>query len=848
MKKALLNNKKNIYIAVGILIGAVILGFGIQRGLIYREILGLIKKAETLEKNKEYQEAIGLLRNAQARVFTSGLKAKISQSLEEYKKEIGKHKESIAKEKMGIISFDGKEYKKDEVVVKYKKDRLNLKTSSGKLNAEHLAESKSTKIEKNISLINGALLKIEDGKTVEEKIAELEKDPNVEYAEPNYIYQTSLTPDDSSFGELWGLNNTGQFVRGREGTVDADADLVEAWDITTGSSNVVIAVIDTGVDFNHPDLSSNIWLNTNEVAGNQIDDDGNGYVDDVRGWDFWSYDNDPMDLNSHGTHVSGTIAAVGNNATGITGINWTAKIMPVRFLSSEGYGYLSDAILAINYAVDNGAKILSNSWGSYYYSQSLYDAILAAKNQGVLVVAAAGNSPYDCDYYSWCIYPAGYNLDNIISVAATDQIDNLAWFSTYGPKSVDVGAPGRNIYSTVPPEREAFWTDDVEGVVKWNAQSPWTVSTAASHSPTHSWRCPGQPVINSSLVLTNPLDLSNRRGTQMKFYTYLDLGWGPEDYLYVEASTNGIDWTLIYWPLWISWSEDFEEYVIDLSDYDGQGTVYVRFRQNFEYDIPEMGTYIDDIQFQSYPAIPTENYDYYMGTSMATPHVSGLAGLLLGYNQNLSWSDIKNLILWTGDATSALNGKVFSNRRINAKNALTLPVIVDNYSLDGVWTKSNQTITLSPIHAGGLSQISQVKYCEGASCNPSSGTVISSPYKLSYAGTQNKIVRYQAWNLSNEPSITGQYNLKIDQILPTGSIKINNNATYTRASIVTLNLSASDSPSGVMYMRFSNGSSKWTSWQSYKTTYSWNLTSSTYGGSTAQGTRKAYVQFRDKAG
>jgi len=555
-----------------------------------------------------------------------------------------------------------------------------------------------------------------------------------------------------------------------------------------------------------------------------------------------------MDLNSHGTHVSGTIAAVGNNATGITGINWTVKIMPVRFLSSEGYGYLSDAILAINYAVDNGAKILSNSWGGGY-SQSLYDAILAAKNQGVLVVAAAGNYPCDCDSYSWCtIYPAGYNLDNIISVAATDQNDNLAWFSTYGPKSVDVGAPGKNVYSTVLPDRVTFWSDDVEGVDKWTAQSPWAKSTGASYSPTHAWRCPGQTGINSSLVLANPLDLSDKRGTQLKFYTYLDLGLGPDDWLYIEASTDGVNWYLVDWPLWFSY--EFEEHLVDLSDYDGQSTVYVRFRLNFEYDIPQMGAYIDDVQFLAFPTTPTENYDYYMGTSMATPHVSGLAGLLLGYNQNLSWSDIKNLILWTGDANNALNGKVFSNRRINAKNALTLPAIVDNYSLDGVWTKSNQTITLSPIHAGGQSQISQVKYCEGASCNPSTGTILFSPYKLSYSGYQNKTVRYQAWDTATPPNSTsiGQYNVKIEQTLPTGNMYINKNATYTYSKYVTLSLSASDTYSGVKWMKFQNANSKWTSWISYKTSYSWDLTNPTYGGNSYEGTKCVYVRFKDGAG
>jgi PKD repeat protein len=232
-------------------------------------------------------------------------------------------------------------------------------------------------------------------------------------------------------------------------TNDADIDAPEAWDIETGNSNdVVIAVIDTGVDYDHEDLAANMWLNEHELNGVVgVDDDGNGYIDDIKGWDFFSDDNDPDDENGHGTHCSGTIAAEGNNGRGVVGVSWNAKIMPLRFLGPDG-GSTSDAILAIEYATMMGVDIMSNSWGGGGYSVALEDAISAANDAGILFVAAAGNAGTDNDVYPH--YPSSYNVPNVISVAATDSFDNLAYFSNYGLISVDLGAPGVSIYSTLP--------------------------------------------------------------------------------------------------------------------------------------------------------------------------------------------------------------------------------------------------------------------------------------------------------------------------------------------------------------------------------------------------------------
>nr|HID59256.1 hypothetical protein [Desulfobacterales bacterium] len=294
---------------------------------------------------------------------------------------------------------------------------------------------------------NLQLVRLPRGISVEDAVGFYNQFVDVEYAEPNYIIRAFRVPNDPHFDRLWGLDNSGQ----TGGEADADIDAPEAWDTQTGSTTVVIAVLDTGVDWDHEDLSDNIWENTDEFPDNGIDDDGNGKVDDVRGWDFVNNDNDPDDDNGdtyHGTHVSGTIAAEGNNGIGITGVNWSASIMPLKILNAIGEGSTSDEIDAIQYAIDNGARIINASYGGDSYSKSEYDAINSARDNGILFVAAAGNNGTDND--SSPFYPASYDLDNIVSVAATDADDKLADFSNYGARSVDVAAPGVDIYSTKP--------------------------------------------------------------------------------------------------------------------------------------------------------------------------------------------------------------------------------------------------------------------------------------------------------------------------------------------------------------------------------------------------------------
>jgi subtilisin family serine protease len=272
-------------------------------------------------------------------------------------------------------------------------------------------------------------------------------DPQVRYAEPNYVVSAD-GPNDPALAQLWGLDNVGQDVNGTAGTPDADIDAPEAWAVTTGSAGSVVAVVDTGVDFTHPDLAAQEWTNPGEIAGNGIDDDGNGYVDDVHGWDFVNHDNDPTDDYGHGTHVAGTIGAVGDNGIGVVGVNWNVRIMSLKFLGADGSGYTSDAVTAVLYACANGAQVLNNSWGGGGYSQALLDAINECDRRGSLFVAAAGNNGDDTDLYPH--YPSSYDALNVVSVAATDSSDGLAYFSNQGARTVDLGAPGVAVYSTLP--------------------------------------------------------------------------------------------------------------------------------------------------------------------------------------------------------------------------------------------------------------------------------------------------------------------------------------------------------------------------------------------------------------
>ncbi len=342
---------------------------------------------------------------------------------------------------------------------KYRDDTILVKPKKGVALAqlEHVHKQLGVRVQHTLKGIgNLQIVKLPPGLSVEKAIAHYEKSGKVAYAEPDYeVHAVSVdtnencqalsTTSDPYFqdGTLWGMHNYGQ----NGGTCGADIDAPEAWETRTDAGNTVVAVIDTGIRYTHEDLAANMWTNPGEIPGNGIDDDNNGVVDDVYGARFINgvASGDPWDDHFHGSHVSGTIMGSGDNGKGVIGVAWSGKIMAVKFLSASGSGYISDAVLAIDYARQMGAKVLNNSWGGGGFSQALLDAIHATRDANMIFVAAAGNNSSDND--SSIFYPANYDSDNIVTVAATDRNDQLAGFSNWGKNSVELGAPGVDVWS-----------------------------------------------------------------------------------------------------------------------------------------------------------------------------------------------------------------------------------------------------------------------------------------------------------------------------------------------------------------------------------------------------------------
>src|SRR5262249_36977754 len=298
------------------------------------------------------------------------------------------------------------------------------------------------------------LVQLRAGASVEEAIAEASQNPLVEYAEPDYRIYPAAVPDDTFFQLQWHLLNNGFGLPG------ADINATNAWDLTTGSDDVVVAVIDTGADLQHPDLAPNRWVNPREIPGNGVDDDGNGFVDDVNGWNFISNKPDTFEdpvVDAHATFVSGLIGAVGNNEAGVSGVAWHVKLMSLKFIGGDS-GSASDAVKAINYVIDQkkrgtNVRIINASWGGPGNSASLENAIRKANKQGISFVCAAGNGGNDGsgdDLEQVADYPSTWSTEvpSIISVAALDANDQLASFSNFGHSVVQVGAPGVQVFST----------------------------------------------------------------------------------------------------------------------------------------------------------------------------------------------------------------------------------------------------------------------------------------------------------------------------------------------------------------------------------------------------------------
>ena len=351
--------------------------------------------------------------------------------------------------------------------------------------ADHFAALSLSPLAVSVGRIATGVYRVDlaDGTAVGAAVDALGRLPGVVAAQPDYLVTPGRTTNDPRTSDQWGLAKIG-----------APA----AWDHSVSTGAVVVAVIDTGVDYAHPDLAANMWRNPREVPGNGRDDDGNGFVDDVFGADFRDNDGDPRDDAGHGTHVAGIIGARGGNGVGVTGVAWITQIMALRFMSASG-GYTSDAVRAIDYAVANGAKVINASWGGTTPDPALAAAIGRARAAGAIVVVAAGNGATNID--AGPFYPANYarQFDNVVTVAATDRSDNLAGFSNSGAATVAVAAPGVSILSTLPNGRygsmsgTSMATPFVSGAVAllWGANPGWSYQTVIARLRESAAEMPG---------------------------------------------------------------------------------------------------------------------------------------------------------------------------------------------------------------------------------------------------------------------------------------------------------------------------------------------------------------------
>jgi subtilisin family serine protease len=512
------------------------------------------------------------------------------------------------------------------------------------------------------------LLEVEPGTTPDQAIRALERDPDVLWAERNVrLHATATTPNDPRLGELWGFTNVGQLIAGRPGLADADVDAELAWDLTVGSPSVLVGVVDSGVAYDHPDLAANMFVNPGEVPGNSIDDDGNGRVDDVRGWDFADGDNDPRDLNDHGTHVAGTIGAVGNNAQGVTGLTWNTKIIPVRGLDGAGSGSVFDLADGFAYAANLGARVVNGSFGGGGGENTLGTAV--ATHPNTLFVVAAGNDAVNNDFMP--SYPCNLTQANVICVAATDQSDGLADFSNFGPTSVDLGAPGESIMSTRPHYDEVR-RDGFDGLSApgWTLTPPWGFSTTAA-TGTHSIADSpaGTYGPNANTMATMPsVDLSGSEGCHLDFALRLESQSGA-DFFWVERSTGGG-----FAPITPDFSGtslgEFLPFSFYLDADDASATV-IRFRFQTNGTVQFDGAYVDDVVVRCTGTGYTANdFQFLDGTSMASPHVAGAAALILARSPGTTVAQLRSALLTTGDPKPSLNGVTVTGRRLNVCAAL----------------------------------------------------------------------------------------------------------------------------------------------------------------------------------
>ena len=498
--------------------------------------------------------------------------------------------------------------------------------------------------------------------SVSDAIARLEARPDVIYAEPNYVVEAQALPNDPLFANQWSLHDA---------VGDVDLDAPEAWDTTKGVSGTVVAIVDTGVAWDHPDLAANVWVNDGEsgsAASNGVDDDANGFVDDVRGWDWVDDDNDPIDISGHGTHVAGTVAARGDNGVGVTGIAWNTRILPLRVLGASGEGGSADVARAFWYAADAGADVVNASFGSSGFSQAMSDAV--SQNPDVLFVAAAGNAGTDNDQTS--MWPCNLPHQNMVCVTAVGRDNARPGFANFGPTSVDIAAPGTSILSASPDLSYPLGEDfEVDAGSRWasGGTATWGPVQGAngigySDSPSGSYASHA----DTWLVTRAPIDTSGARGCGVTYRVKLDVPRG--DSFSVETSTDGSTWRSTG-SLYGTTDGAWETMGVDLDRVGGP--LYLRFRLRSDDKTTDDGVAIDNVSVHCAVSDygPT-HYSYASGTSMATPHVSGIAALLFSVAPDATVASVRDALFEGSVPVPSLSGLIATPGRVNAAAALAI--------------------------------------------------------------------------------------------------------------------------------------------------------------------------------
>ncbi|HEX9812054.1 MAG TPA: S8 family serine peptidase [Burkholderiales bacterium] len=549
-------------------------------------------------------------------------------------------------------------YVGDEVLVKFK----SALTSQARINA--VSGFGDRALHTNVGTRGLTLVKLPRGRSVEDAMNAYRAMTDVESVQPNYIYKKLLAPNDPSYAQLWGLHNTGQAVVGGDFPTSrvpaADIGAEQAWDMNGGDcGSAIVAVLDTGVNHTHADLAANMW-----------DGSSAGFPNHGANFITGEVANDPMpaDADGHGTHVAATIGAVGNNSVGTTGVCWKVQLMALRALTSSG-GTTASVVAGLSFAVSHGAKVVNMSFGGAAFDPAFQSEIVNARDNGVVVVAAAGNDGTDNDDPATPQYPCDFSQDNVICVAALDQAYGLTAFSNFGAINVDVGAPGANVLSAWPG---VTITDDFS---TWTRSGAWSATSCGSGAPPvlvnpSNWCTVGSTYANGANdVAYRDFDLSGIAGSLnavATFSTFHEIAAG-DLYGFARRAGGGNPFSGGQTVFQVSGAN-----ALDVSE---NISACIGATCSLGFRLTSGGAGVDGGIAVGFFGINTTQpgsnvYQVLNGTSMATPHVSGVAAMIWAYNPNYTYADVVNSVKFGGDFIAALQGNTVSGRAVDAAGSL----------------------------------------------------------------------------------------------------------------------------------------------------------------------------------